>query len=194
MLLRLWSQHPYRATRDLDLLRRGVGPHEAIQADLDVICRTEVEPDGVTFEAESIRLEPIRREDEYAGTRARLVARCGTIRTTLLRAGWSRWRPSSPGSLLRPWRAGRVRKSRARGARFDPSEGRRPADHDPGRLPGGRRPQRSSRLKNGDTLRRRRPWTGEDAAKKKTAVMAWVGAKLEADPRLARAGPRSSAG
>ncbi|MGH8133236.1 MAG: nucleotidyl transferase AbiEii/AbiGii toxin family protein [Steroidobacteraceae bacterium] len=30
MLLRLWSDQPYRATRDLDLLRRGDGSFEAI--------------------------------------------------------------------------------------------------------------------------------------------------------------------
>ena len=54
MLLRLWSDQPYRATRDLDLLRRGDGAIEAIRA-----------------------------EDEYAGTRASLHARCGKARLTL---------------------------------------------------------------------------------------------------------------
>jgi hypothetical protein len=54
MLLRLWSDEPYRATRDLDLLRRGEGSFEAIRA-----------------------------EDEFAGTRATLRARCGKARLTL---------------------------------------------------------------------------------------------------------------
>lgn len=31
MLLRLWSDRPYRATRDLDLLRRGDGAFDAIR-------------------------------------------------------------------------------------------------------------------------------------------------------------------
>ena len=30
MLLRLWADHPYRVTRDLDLLRRGDGSFDAI--------------------------------------------------------------------------------------------------------------------------------------------------------------------
>ena len=35
MLLRVWSDQPYRATRDLDLLRRGEDSFDAIHADLD---------------------------------------------------------------------------------------------------------------------------------------------------------------
>jgi hypothetical protein len=61
MLLRLWSDQPYRATRDLDLLRRGEG----------------------SFDADAVRIEAIRAEDEYAGARTTLRARCGTARLTL---------------------------------------------------------------------------------------------------------------
>ena len=35
MLLRVWSEQPYRATRDLDLLRKGDGSFEAIRADTE---------------------------------------------------------------------------------------------------------------------------------------------------------------
>lgn len=83
MLLRLWSNQPYRATRDLDLLRKGDGSFEAIRSDLRAICATKVEPDSVVFDHDSIRIEAIRAEDEYAGTRATLLARCGTARLTL---------------------------------------------------------------------------------------------------------------
>jgi hypothetical protein len=103
MLLRLWADRPYRATRDLDLLRRGDRAIESIRADLETICRTEVAPDGVVFEPGSIRLEAIRREDEYAGTRARVVATCGSIRMTLqvdLGVGDAAWPP--PESRLYP--------------------------------------------------------------------------------------------
>ena len=50
MLLRLWSDHPYRATRDLDLLRRGDGAFEAIGNDIRAICAVPVErmPSGST--------------------------------------------------------------------------------------------------------------------------------------------------
>lgn len=61
MLLRLWSDRPYRATRDLDLLRRGNGSFDAIRDDLRSICATPVEPDAVVFDAEAIRIEAIRK-------------------------------------------------------------------------------------------------------------------------------------
>jgi hypothetical protein len=69
MLLRIWSANPYRATRDLGLLRRGEGGLEAIRKDVEAICAVKVHPDGIEFDKKSIRLEAIRPEDEYAGTR-----------------------------------------------------------------------------------------------------------------------------
>jgi len=47
------------------------------------ICATPVEPDAVDFDADAVRIETIRAEDEYAGIRATLPARCGTARLTL---------------------------------------------------------------------------------------------------------------
>jgi len=83
MLLRLWSDQPYRATRDLDLLRRGDGSFDAIRDDIRTICARRVEPDAVVFDADAVRIEAIRAEDEYAGARTTLRARCGTARLTL---------------------------------------------------------------------------------------------------------------
>ncbi len=83
MLLRLWSDQPYRATRDLDLLRKGEGSFDAIRNDIRLICATEVKPDAVVFNPASIEIEAIRAEDEYAGTRVTLPARCGTARLRL---------------------------------------------------------------------------------------------------------------
>lgn len=83
MLLRVWSDQPYRATRDLDLLRKGDGSFEAIRADLRTIAAVPVEPDALTFDADAVDIEAIRAEDEYAGTRATLPARCGKARLSL---------------------------------------------------------------------------------------------------------------
>jgi hypothetical protein len=83
LLLRLWSDQPYRATRDLDLLRRGDGSMEAIHADLTTILTAEVPDDGIRFELESLVLEPIRAGTEYVGTRAMLTAKCGKHRMPL---------------------------------------------------------------------------------------------------------------
>ena len=55
MLLRLWSEQPYRATRDLDLLRRGDGSFEAIRDDLRAIVATPVAPDAVSFDGDAHR-------------------------------------------------------------------------------------------------------------------------------------------
>ena len=83
MLLRLWSERPYRATLDLDLSRRGDGAFDAIRDDLRAIVATSAPPDAVAFDGERIGIEAIRAEDEYAGTRATLAARCGKARLML---------------------------------------------------------------------------------------------------------------
>ncbi len=83
MLLRLWSEQPYRATRDLDLLRRGDASFAAIRADFEAILSTSAPDDGITFDAAGVVLEPIRADDEYTGTRATLPARCGKARLSL---------------------------------------------------------------------------------------------------------------
>ena len=83
MLLRLWSDQTYRATRDLDLLRRGDRSFEAIRDDIRTICAMPVEPDAVVFDAHAVRIEPIRAEDEFAGARTTLPACCGSARLKL---------------------------------------------------------------------------------------------------------------
>ncbi len=83
MLLRLWSDQPYRATRDLDLLRKGDSSFDAIRRDIRAICTVQVAPDGVVFDAGVLPIEAIRAEDEHAGARATLPARCGTARLAL---------------------------------------------------------------------------------------------------------------
>jgi predicted nucleotidyltransferase component of viral defense system len=66
MLLVTWFDEPHRATRDLDLLGFGDPAHDAllgIEAD-----------DGVTFDIDALRIEPIREELEYGGSRLRTTA------------------------------------------------------------------------------------------------------------------------
>lgn len=83
MLLRIWDDRPYRATRDLDLLRRGERSFEAVRADMETICAWPAEPDGIVFDTDSIRIETIRAEDEEGGIRAILPALCGSARLPL---------------------------------------------------------------------------------------------------------------
>ncbi len=99
MLLRLWSDQPYRATRNLDLLRQGDGSFDAIRTDIEAICSVEVAPDAVVFDPAALRIEAVRAEDEYAGTRVALPARCGTARLTPqidMGLGDSVWPPPRP--------------------------------------------------------------------------------------------------
>jgi hypothetical protein len=51
-----------------------------LRRDIEAICATAVEPDGLEFDVTSINLEPIRAEDEYAGTRATMEVRCGSAK------------------------------------------------------------------------------------------------------------------
>ena len=83
MLLRLWSDHPYRATRDLDLLRRGEASFDTIREDFEVILAAPVPADGITFDAAALVLEPIGGDGEYLGTRLVLPARCDRARLSL---------------------------------------------------------------------------------------------------------------
>lgn len=83
MLLRLWADQPYRATVDLDLLSRGDNTPDSVVGDVAAICATLVEDDAVSFEASTIRVEPIRADEEYSGVRAMFDARLGTIREHL---------------------------------------------------------------------------------------------------------------
>lgn len=83
LLLRLWAEHPYRATLDLDLLRRGGADQDAVAADIRAICAMTVEPDGVEFDARDLTLEPIREDQEYAGLRSGFTAKLGNARMRL---------------------------------------------------------------------------------------------------------------
>lgn len=83
LLLGVWSDRPYRATFDLDMLRRGSRDRDVIRNDLQLIIATEVPPDAVLFDADRIRMEPFGAHGEYSGTRAILPASCGKARLTL---------------------------------------------------------------------------------------------------------------
>ncbi len=70
MLLATWFDEPHRATRDLDLLGFGDAAEDALLATFREIMAVEAD-DGVSFDLKGLRLEAIREEVEYGGSRLR---------------------------------------------------------------------------------------------------------------------------
>ena len=83
MLFTLWSKEPHRKTRDLDLLGFGAKGIPEWEQVFRQVCLIEVEPDGLEMLADSVRGEIIRVEEEYAGTRIKLMAMLGKARIPL---------------------------------------------------------------------------------------------------------------
>jgi len=80
LLLLVWLGETIRPTRDADLLGYGDLDAEALATTITEICAVEVQPDGLIFDAASIRVVPIRPEDVYGGQRVTLLARLGPAR------------------------------------------------------------------------------------------------------------------
>ena len=71
MLFSVWSEEPFRSTRDIDLLGQGDSSVASLHKTFEEICRTAVEDDGVQFLVDTIRGEEIRDDQEYHGVRLR---------------------------------------------------------------------------------------------------------------------------
>ena len=73
MLLATWFDEPHRATRDVDLLGFGDAAEDALLATFREIMAVEVD-DGVRFDLKGLKIEAIREEVEYGGSRLRTTA------------------------------------------------------------------------------------------------------------------------
>ena len=73
MLLATWFDEPHRATRDVDLLGFGDAAEDALLATFREIMAVELD-DGVSFDLKGLRIEAIREEVEYGGSRLRTTA------------------------------------------------------------------------------------------------------------------------
>jgi hypothetical protein len=74
MLFSLWTDVPYRATGDLDLLGFGASDVATIARIFRSICEIATPEDGVHFAADTLRAEAAREEDEYQGVRVTVEA------------------------------------------------------------------------------------------------------------------------
>lgn len=73
MLLVTWFDEPHRATRDVDLLGFGDPAHDALLGTFREVMAVEAD-DGVSFDLGGLRIEAIREEAEYGGSRLRTTA------------------------------------------------------------------------------------------------------------------------
>lgn len=73
MLLVTWFDEPHRATRDVDLLGFGDAADDALLSTFREIMAVEID-DGVRFDLKGLRIEAIREELEYGGSRLRTTA------------------------------------------------------------------------------------------------------------------------
>lgn len=80
LLLLVWLGETIRPTRDADLLGFGELNTESLRNLFDEICAQSVEPDGLEFDAATLRVGPIRIEDAYGGQRVEMTARLGKAR------------------------------------------------------------------------------------------------------------------
>jgi predicted nucleotidyltransferase component of viral defense system len=73
LLLTTWFDEPHRATRDLDLLGFGDPSDDALLAVFRDVMNIAVD-DGVTFDTANLKVQPIREDLEYGGSRLSTTA------------------------------------------------------------------------------------------------------------------------
>ena len=83
MLITTWFPDPHRPTRDLDLLGFGDFTEESVLKVFREVCGMPAD-DGVTFDADKLRIERIREELEYGGLRLRTVANLARARINVV--------------------------------------------------------------------------------------------------------------
>lgn len=83
MLFQIWSGLTHRPTRDLDLLGTGTPSPERFEQLFRDVCEQEVEDDGLVFQAETVRAELMKEEEQYEGLRLKLQARLASARIAI---------------------------------------------------------------------------------------------------------------
>jgi predicted nucleotidyltransferase component of viral defense system len=80
MLFTAWTGQPYRSTADMDFLGHTVASGGGLAGVFRDLCAVEVEPDGLEFDANTVKVAPIREEQIYQGQRVTLTAFLGKAR------------------------------------------------------------------------------------------------------------------
>ena len=81
-MLKVWNAPSARPTIDIDLLGRTDNSAENLESIVRECCLIESD-DGVIFDTESVKSEPIRKDAEYQGVRITVKGELGKIRLHL---------------------------------------------------------------------------------------------------------------
>lgn len=83
LMLRVWNSPEFRSTMDIDMLGKTGNEERNIINQIRDILSVKVEPDGLTFDSESIQTERITEEADYEGIRVRFRGFLGTARISM---------------------------------------------------------------------------------------------------------------
>jgi len=83
LMLRAWKSPEFRPTMDIDMLGKTGNEEENITAQIRDILAMEIEPDGLTFDSDSIQMERITEDADYEGIRVRFRGALGTTRISM---------------------------------------------------------------------------------------------------------------
>jgi hypothetical protein len=83
LMLRVWNSPEFRPTMDIDMLGRTRNDEANIISQIRKVIAVEVEPDGLSFDADSIQSERITEDAEYEGIRIRFRGALDTARINM---------------------------------------------------------------------------------------------------------------
>ena len=83
LMLRVWHSPEARPTMDIDMLGRTSNLEADIAAQVRDILSVEVEPDGLIFDASTIRTERISEDADYEGIRVRFTGELDAARVNM---------------------------------------------------------------------------------------------------------------
>ena len=83
LMLRVWRSPEFRPTMDIDMLGRTSNDEAGIIAQIIEVIAVDVEPDGLSFDPDSIQSERITEDADYQGIRIRFRGSIDTARVIM---------------------------------------------------------------------------------------------------------------
>ena len=83
LMLRVWEAPEYRPTMDIDMLGKTSNDELSIVSQIKEMLGTEVEPDGLEFDTDSIQSERITEDADYQGIRIRFLGYLDSARINM---------------------------------------------------------------------------------------------------------------